>query len=158
MIFEYEKDDIVRTAWLEGWGHPRPGPYGASLHGHSVGRYKDGTLVVVTDRFLYDPTGLEDLGGIPSTTQKRVTEVYSRQGDTLQAEVVVEDPLILEEPIRFTVEWKSSEAQLILPYECELDQARQPVQHADPRRRTNVREIDQLEPSSGVAPLGVRDR
>ena len=157
VIFEYEKDDIIRTVWLEGWGHPRPDAYGASVQGHSIGWYEGDELVVVTDRFLYDPTGLEDLGGIPSSTLKHVTERYSRDGDTLRAEVVTEDPLILEEPVRFTIEWTSSDAPLILPYRCELDQARQPVQHADPTRRTSVREFEQEEPTSGARPIGARD-
>ncbi len=63
VILEYEKDDIVRTVWLTGWGHPEPGPYDASWQGHSIGWYEDNELVVITDRYLYDPTGLEDFGG-----------------------------------------------------------------------------------------------
>lgn len=39
VIFEYEKDDIIRTVWLTGWGHPEPGPYDASWQGHSIGWY-----------------------------------------------------------------------------------------------------------------------
>lgn len=154
VVFEYEKDDIVRTVWLEGWGHATPGPYDASWQGHSRGRYEDGALVVVTDRFLYDPTGLEDLGGIPSSTQKRVIERYRRVDDGLLAEVTVEDPLILERPIEFTFEWAYSEEPLILPYGCELDQARQPVQFANPDEVPNLRSSEQDEPTRGSAPIG----
>ncbi len=156
VIFEYEKDDVVRTIWLDGWGHPEPGPYDASWQGHSRGRYEGDTLVVVTDRFLYDPTGLEDLGGIPSSTLKRVTERYSRDGDRLRAEVLTEDPLILEEPIEFTFEWVRGEDPLFLPYGCELDQARQPVQFADPENVPNFRSSGQSEPSRGGVPVGAQ--
>lgn len=157
VIFEYEKDDIVRTVWLDGWGHPEPGPYGASWQGHSRGHYEGDTLVVVTDRFLYDPTGLEDLGGIPSSTLKHVTERYTRRGDRLVADVVTRDPLILEEPVTFTFEWVHGEEPLILPYGCELDQARQPVRHADPGAVPNLRSSGQSEPSRGGVPVGGRD-
>ena len=157
VIFEYEKDDIIRTVWLEGWDHPEPGPYDATWQGHSVGRYEGEELVVVTSRFIYDPTGLEDLGGIPSSTLKRVTERYSRQGDRLKAEALVEDPLILEEPAAFTFEWTPMDEPLILPYRCELDQARQPMQHADQSRKVNVRTIGQSEPTRGGRPIGDTD-
>src|SRR5690606_12273686 len=156
VIFEYEKDVVVRTIWLDGWGHPEPGPYDASWQGHSRSRYEGDTLVVVTDRFLYDPTGLEDLGGIPSSTLKRVTERYSRDGDRLRAAVLTEDPLILEEPIEFTFEWVRGEDPLFLPYGCELDQARQPVQFADPENVPNFRSSGQSEPSRGGVPVGAQ--
>lgn len=156
VIFEYEKDDIVRTVWLEGWRHPEPGPYDASWQGHSRGRYEDDALVVVTDRFLYDPTGLEDLGGIPSSTLKRVTERYTREGDRLVAEVVTEDPLILEEAVEFTFEWVYGEERLILPYGCELDQARLPVRFADPDAVPNLRSSGQSEPTRDGVPVGGR--
>jgi len=156
VIFEYEKDDIVRVVWLTGWGHPEPGPYDASWQGHSSGHYEGDTLVVVTDRFLYDPTGLEDLGGIPSSTLKRVTERYTRAGDRLKAEVVTEDPLILEEPVEFAFEWVRGDAPLILPYGCALDQARQAVQHARPDQVPNFRSSGQSEPSRGGVPVGAQ--
>ena len=154
VIFEYEKDDIIRTIWLDGWNHPEPGPYGASWQGYSRGRYEGESLVVVTDRFLYDPTGLEDLGGIPSSTLKRVVERYSREGNRLIASVLTDDPLILEQPVSFTFEWTIGEEPLILPYACALDQARQAVQHADPNAIPNVRTTGQSEPTRGGTPVG----
>ncbi len=47
----YVKDDVERTVWLEGHGHPEP-PIGAFfIHGHSTGRYEGNQLVVDTTRF-----------------------------------------------------------------------------------------------------------
>lgn len=158
VIFEYEKDDIVRTVWLEGWGHPEPGPYGASWQGHSRGHYEGSSLIVVTDRFLFDPTGLEDLGGIPSSTLKRVTERYHREGDRLIADVVTEDPLILTAPVEFTLEWIEGHEPLILPYGCALDQARRVIRYAQPDAVPNLRSSGQSEPTRGGVPVGGDER
>jgi len=156
LIFEYEKDDIVRTVWLDGWGHPEPGPYDAWWQGHSVGRFDGDELVVVTDRFMYDPAGMEDLGGIPSSTLKRVTARYSIDADRLHVDVLTEDPLILDEPIRFTAEFARQQEALILPYGCERDQARQVIQYADPSRKISVQGVGQPEPTRGGRPIGER--
>src|SRR5690606_32264008 len=44
LVLTYEKDDIVRTIWLEGHA-PQPAVYDVFWQGHSVGRYQDGALV-----------------------------------------------------------------------------------------------------------------
>ncbi len=155
VIFEYEKDDIIRTVWLTGWGHPEPGAYDASWQGHSIGWYEDDTLVVVTDRYQYDPHGIEDFGGIPSSTLKRVTERYRRDGDRLHLQALTEDPLILEEPIYFEFEYLAGPEPLILPYRCELDQARFPTRYADPEKGTNLADFGGRDPD--LVPLGVRE-
>ena len=79
LVFTYEKDDIVRTIWLNGAG-PKPSVYDSYWQGHSVGRYEDGALIVETTKFPFDPTGLDDMYNIPSSTQKRVVERYWRDG------------------------------------------------------------------------------
>jgi hypothetical protein len=126
-VFTYEKDDIVRTIWLNGAG-PKPTVYDQYWQGHSVGRYENGTLVVETTKFPFDPTGLDDMYNIPSSTQKRVIERYSRDGDVLKAEIVTEDPLFLTRPIEFTFEWRKTDVPLVLPYECDPELAKQPLQ------------------------------
>jgi hypothetical protein len=78
LVFTYEKDDIVRTIWL-GEAAPVPSVYDQFWQGHSVGRYEDGALVVETTKFTFDPTGLDDMYNIPSSTQKRVIERYWRE-------------------------------------------------------------------------------
>ncbi len=42
VILTYEKDDIVRTVFLEGHGHPEPSPYDFTVQGYSSGRYAGG--------------------------------------------------------------------------------------------------------------------
>lgn len=128
LIFTYEKDDIIRTIWLEGHEHPRPGVYDFTLQGYSKGRYENGTLVIETTKFLFDPTGLDDLSNLPSSTQKRVIERYKREGDNLKVEVSVEDPLFLREKIGFNYEWSRTDKPLVLPYGCDPEQARESLQ------------------------------
>jgi hypothetical protein len=68
--------------------------------GQSVGRWEGDTLVVVT-KSLTDDTWLIDDGAF-HTDKLVVTERFRRVGDTLQYEVVSDDPSVLAEP------WKRS--------------------------------------------------
>lgn len=126
LVLTYEKDDIVRTIWLEGHA-PQPAVYDVFWQGHSVGRYEDGALVVETTRFPFDPTGLDDMYNIPSSTQKKVTERYWREGNLLKADILTEDPLFLTEPVRFQFEWERTDRPLDLPYACDPELAKQPL-------------------------------
>lgn len=137
VILTYEKDDIVRTVWLEGHGHPQAGPYDFSIQGHSVGRYEGGELVIETTKFAYDPTGLYDMDKVPSSTEKRVVERYRREGNRLVADVVVEDPVFLTGPAGFTFQWNRSEDELVLPYGCDPTRAREPLKYLPTRWETD---------------------
>jgi hypothetical protein len=119
LIFRYEKDDVVRTIWLDGHPHPSPGVYDFYHQGHSVGHYEGDNLVIETTRFAFDPIGLDDMLNVPSSTQKRVVERYWRDGETLYTHVVTEDRLFLLEPIEMSFEWQRTDTPLILPYGCD---------------------------------------
>ena len=69
-----------------------------------------------------------DMANVPSSTRKRVVETYALDGDTLRAEVVTEDPVFLNEPIQFAIEWVPQDEPLILPYACLPELAIQPAQ------------------------------
>ena len=98
MIFTYEKDDVVRTVWLES-SHQRPRSGLLFMHGYSR-TYEGNQLVVETSRFTFDPEGFAgDVINAPSSTQKRLVERYSRNGDTLRLDLVAEDPIFLLGPI-----------------------------------------------------------
>jgi hypothetical protein len=127
LVFTYEKDDIVRTIWLNGAG-PKPTVYDQYWQGHSVGRFENGVLLVETTKFPFDPTGLDDMYNIPSSTQKRVVERYWRDGDALKADIVTEDPLFLTRPVQFQFEWQRTDEPLVLPYSCDPELAKQPLQ------------------------------
>jgi hypothetical protein len=122
--FTYEKDDVVRTVWLEGHGHATPRQGLLFMHGYSTGRYEGDQMVVETFRFTFDPEGFAgDALNAPSSTQKRLTERYSRQGDTLRMELTAEDTIFLREPFTYTMEWRVSNEPLSLPWDCNPEAA-----------------------------------
>lgn len=140
VIIRYEKDDVVRTVWMDGREHPE---LGKEFHwqGLSVGRYDGNELVVESYNFLPDPIGIEDFLGLGSSAQKYVVERYRREGDRLIAMVEVRDPVFLREPARATFEWSSaSDDYVLIPYDCAPDMARQPLQHAVPSLGLSLKE------------------
>src|SRR5690606_24127295 len=76
VVFTYEKDDVVRTAWLEGKGHSYPAKNQYFPYGFSTARYDGDALVVETTHFAFDPQGLNADFRLASSTQKKVTERY----------------------------------------------------------------------------------
>jgi hypothetical protein len=133
VIFTYEQQDIVRTIWLDGHGHPKPNVYEFFWHGYSAGRYEGRDLVVETTKFTFDPSGLDKgrhgQGHTPSSTQKRVVERYRRDGDRLRADVATEDPVFLLEPVQRGYEWQATNQPLELPYSCDLENAMPPLEN-----------------------------
>lgn len=123
VLIYYGKDDVVRTVWLEDHAHPEPAINEFFYFGHADGRYEDGALVVVTDKFTFDPQGLNADFRIPSSTQKQLTERFSRDGDNLKLEVSTVDTFFLSEPWEFTV-YSSPVQELDANWTCELDGAR----------------------------------
>ena len=122
--FTYEKDDVTRTVWLEGKGHQPPRNGLLFMHGYSTGRYDGTQLVVETSRFTFDPEGYAgDAINAPSSTQKRLIERYSRQGDTLRLELTAEDPVFLIGPINYTMELRATTEPLSLPWGCDPEAA-----------------------------------
>ena len=125
VIITYGKDDIVRTVWLDGHGHTAPQVYDFSYFGYATGRYEDGALVIETTRFAFDPQGLNADYKLPSSTQKKVTERMWRDGEDLMLEVTTIDTFFLREPWVFTTRSRPDPYPLELPWNCDLDGARQ---------------------------------
>jgi hypothetical protein len=123
VILTYEKMDVVRTVWLEGHGHPIPGSYDYTIQGHSIGRYEGSQLVVETTKFSFDPRGFQSRTFIPSSTMKKMTERYWRDGDILKMESVTEDPLTLRQPFHYNFQWTPRTAELT-EYNCEPEDSR----------------------------------
>jgi len=88
VILRYEKDDVVRTVWLDAFGHKRPPLNQFFVHGYATGRYEGDTLVVETTRFTFDPMGLNSDFKMPTSSQKKVTERFRRDGDAMLVEVM----------------------------------------------------------------------
>jgi len=136
IVIAYGKDDVVRTIWLEGHGHPKPLPHEFFIFGHSVGRYENGSLIVETTRFTFDPQGLNADFKLASSTQKKVTEVYTRDGDDLLLEVSTIDTFFLKEPWSFKIRHRRDPEPLALPWACDPEGARDslkllPTQYPD---------------------------
>ena len=53
VIFRYEKDDVLRSVWLDG---REPPPNEFTVQGFSVGRYEGDALIVETTQFVFDNT------------------------------------------------------------------------------------------------------
>ncbi len=126
VLLRYEKDDQLRTVWLDG---RQPTVYDYGIQGLSVGRYEGNALLVETTHFVFDITGFDDYNGIPSSPQKKVTERYWREGEQLKATVTVEDPMFLRQPASYTMRWLPAPAGYRLkPFDCDPETARMSVQ------------------------------
>lgn len=125
VMFRYEKDDQLRTVWLDG---RVPTAVDFSNQGFSVGRYEDGALIVTTTHFLFDITGFDDYNGIPSSAQKVVTERYWKEGDDLHITLTVEDPMFLREPASYSTRWvPAAQGYQIAAFGCDPESARASV-------------------------------
>ncbi len=125
VLFRYEKDDQLRTVWLDG---REPAATDFGIQGFSTGYYEDGALHVRTSHFAFDIAGFDDYNGIPSSSQKVVTERYWMDGDDLRMTLTVEDPMFLEAPASYTTRWIRAGADYRLqPYDCDPEAARASV-------------------------------
>ena len=125
VIFTYGKDDVVRTVWLDGHDHAKPAINEFFYFGYSTGHYEDGALVVETTRFTFDPQGLNADFKLPSSTQKKVTERYTKDGNDLILEVTTIDTFFLREPWTFKTRAQPDPEPLALPWNCDLEGSRQ---------------------------------
>lgn len=125
VIIHYGKDDVSRTVWLEGHGHPEPAINEFLYFGHSTGRYENGALIVTTDKFSFDPQGLNADFRLASSTQKQVTETFSRDGDNLVLEVSTIDPFFLNQPWEFKVTSRPDSTKWEGSWQCDLEASRQ---------------------------------
>ena len=133
VLFRYEKDDQLRTVWLDGRDPPL-NEY--TVQGFSTGRYEEGALLVETTQFVFDITGFDDYNGIPSSQRKEVTERYWMEGGELRMTLTVEDPMFLREPASYTTRWLPAvEGYKLNAYACDAEEARRAVKFMVPRYR-----------------------
>src|SRR6185295_18721797 len=131
VVFNYEKDDQVRTVWLDG---RQPTVHDMSIQGFSVGHYENGALIVDTDHYLFDITGFDDYNGIPSSQLKKVTERYWREGPELKFTVTVEDEMFLRKPASYTTRWLPQRPGYQLSaWDCDPETSRAPVRMMVPK-------------------------
>ena len=131
VLFRYEKDDQLRTVWLDG---RKPTVQDYSLQGFSVGRYEGNALIVETDHFLFDITGFDDYTGIPSSQMKKVTERYWREGTELRLTLTLEDSMFLRQPASYTMRWLPLPSSYeLVAWDCDPETSRAPVKMMVPK-------------------------
>ena len=123
IVFTYGKDDVVRTAWLPNSKHPKPAKNEFTYFGDSRARYENGALIVETNHFAFDPQGMNADFRLPSSTQKKVVERYTMEGDELVLEVTTTDPFYLKKPWVYKVRSKRDPEPLSLPWDCDAPAA-----------------------------------
>lgn len=131
VILRYEKDDQMRTIWLDG-RKPTINDWG--IQGFSTGRYEGDALIVETDHFVFDITGFDDYNGIPSSQLKKLRERYWREGTELKVTVTVEDPMFLKQPASYTTRWLPARPGYKLSaWDCDPETSRAPVRMMPPK-------------------------
>ncbi len=125
VIIYYGKDDVVRTIWLRGHGHPKPKVNEFFYYGYSEGYYQGGKLIITTNKFTFDPQGLNADFRLPSSTQKEVVEMMSIKDGNLILEVKTIDPFFLNEPWQFRVMSRPDQNSFEDSWQCDLEASRQ---------------------------------
>jgi len=98
---------------------------GASLHGHSIGRWEDGVLKIETDNFGPHRTGV--MSGVESSPGKTLVETFSlnEDGKSLAYSFVMEDPEMLTEPLTGEFQWAYRPDIEYESLPCDLENSRQ---------------------------------
>jgi hypothetical protein len=111
-----------RVVYLDGRGHPENGA--PSLHGHSIGHWDGGALVVDTTQFTPHKQG--NAMDLPSGPRKHVVERFTLSDDRkhLVYESTVDDPDYLAAPVTYRGEWDYRPDLAPSGLACDLDVAR----------------------------------
>ena len=121
VIIEGEHDGSVRTVHMDVATHE-----GAtlSIHGHSIGRWSDGVLVIDTAQFA--PHRVGGGVGLPSGSQKRLVEwlTLAKDGKSLTYRFELTDPEFIATPVTGEVGWAYRPDLEYAPVPCALEVAR----------------------------------
>ena len=111
-----------RVVYLDGRGHPENAA--PSLHGHSIGHWEGGALVVDTTQFTPHKQG--NAMDLPSGPRKHVVERFTLSDDRkhLVYESTVDDPDYLAAPVTYRGEWDYRPDLAPSGLACDLDVAR----------------------------------
>jgi len=113
----YAEWTALRTVYLD--GRDPPGNLSPSLLGFSVGHYEDDTLVVETTGISANHSN----AGFAHSDQLTATERFTRSedGNRLDLEAILRDPLTLREPLLMARAWAWAPTAQIYPYDaCEV--------------------------------------
>jgi hypothetical protein len=115
IVVRYEEWDGVRTIHMDGDATPSA----RTTMGFSVGRWEDGSLVVTTTHVDYP---YFDDRGTPQSEQLMIVERYtvSEDGDRLDWEATMTDPLVFTEPMVFRGDMEWVPGEVVKPFNCTL--------------------------------------
>jgi hypothetical protein len=121
VMINSERDAEERTVYMDGRSHPDKQTLFPK--GHSIGYWEDDTLVVDTANFSFHRSPYQF--GVPSSTQKHVTERYrlNENGTHLEAEFILEDPEYLTEPMSHSRSLIYSPELEMYMNKCDLESA-----------------------------------
>ncbi len=95
VLMFFEEQHIWREIWAD--GRPMPKDPDPSWLGYSVGHWEGDTFIVETTGF--NDKEWVDLYGNPRTPTTKLTEKYRRLNhDTLEQQIIIEDPRVYEKP------------------------------------------------------------
>jgi hypothetical protein len=103
-------------------------------HGISRGHFDGNDLIIVTDRFTFDPDGLDDHLHMASSVRKKITERYQMIDDTnLRLIITLEDPTFLTRPFTYAFLWTKRQGGLNPGWvTCDPETSRSEVDNAYP--------------------------
>jgi hypothetical protein len=119
VVIRGEDADVDRIVHLGVATHDGAEP---SVHGHSIGRFDGGALVVDTARFA--PHRLGNGAGLPSGSGKHLVERFALNGQGgLTYSFELEDPEYLRQPVSGAMEWLYRPDADYVPTPCNRDNA-----------------------------------
>lgn len=127
---------VTRTIWMNGGGPtPRSGQF--FQHGFSTGRFDGNDLVIETDRFTFDPDGIDDHLHMASSVNKKVTERYQFIDEGhLRIVITLEDETFLTRPFTWAILWRKTTGGPPPAWRaCDPESARREVEFAYPGRK-----------------------
>jgi hypothetical protein len=122
VVMKVDWMDSERIIYLDGRRHPPASQ--TFLHGHSVGRFEGGTLVVETTNFKDHPMGLSM--SLPGSTRKRLTERFrvGADGKSLTYSGAIEDPEYLMRAVEWSGQWQYRPNMPHSNEKCDVEVAR----------------------------------
>ena len=97
----------ARHIYTDGRDHPPPDDLWPTVTGNSIGRWEGETLVIDTV-MVTNPNAFFQ-GGPPLSEEARYSERIWLDGDTLRAEMTIEDPVTLSAPWKARLSWVRDE-------------------------------------------------
>ena len=122
VVMKVDWMESERIIYLDGRQHPPASQ--TFLHGHSVGRFEGGTLVVETTNFSDHAMGLSM--SLPSSTRKRLTERFrvGPDGKSLIYSGVLEDSEYLTRSVEWSGQWQYRPNMPHSNEKCDVEVAR----------------------------------